>query len=333
MFLKDILTHDPDLTVIFPHRDGSFFLAHQQPNLDLVRFIQDLHAPALTDPTTVMRLEATLSNILLANAPPTQVEGRLLLPPPDPSPLAPWLSRHPPLYLMVATTLLKHVYRLSKAVSLTHSLCPSLLPLLDLDTQDWYAILLELLRQLEDDDFFRVDWPRLEYRQTAELYLDFMPVRCFALHDALLEQFPFLMLFLALLRPEFNLLAADFEAYGLALDPDYLDKSALAELVPTLDFSPLPPPLCWLGAVFQLVLGDTGNLILDTVIDPHDPDLAHFAWPWHSHLHRLKSEWQAAKKSVEHLDCFFDWCAYDYDYSWLTLAVQFILGAGGYDVL
>lgn len=207
-----------------------------------------------------------------------------------------------------------------QALKLIETHFPDLLPSLDSRLDHWTDTFRELLTQIEAADWFEVDWDWLNdlwqmWMQSGEeghqhdfaAYLTGLPVRCYGFTEYDRERYPALAV-LSRLYDEDNTCSIDPD---ILIDLEIYD--ALAETTNeerriqaiNTDYSVYAEPLCWLADFVQVAAGKTGNLLLDTTLDPVDwwPD----QFTWAQDLERVRDAWPEAKPVARRLARFKEW--------------------------
>lgn len=212
---------------------------------------------------------------------------------------------------------------------------------IDLDSYegDWMWLFKEFCFLVEADDWFALDWDKLEYgfglwMQTSDFEykrffsnnLIYIPVQCYGLwgmdnqwnEDALYE--------------------GDYETFGgmdvlmflisecdihldhiLDYDLDFermmwvLENYKRVEVYDSLkgaDFSAYKKPLRFLPDLIGLFTASTFNIILDT---PQGVSNSFHSFRWDADLERLKAAWVEAKPVVKKFNKFSKWLMRDYE--------------------
>lgn len=317
-----------------------------------------------------------------ASRPPTDPAARLLIiRPPDPQPstrqpfdytqdrpavLRPWalLRRLRPVKVSTLAGRLREWRRAIAGLDLLRQHFPDTLRAYDALTEPkWWEILAHLLNQVEESDWFEVDWDLLNiawaWRMEGEAeteadqgtalaaFLVYLPLKLygFSQGDLLHSTLPVELLH-ALLSSQVQavtsslLLALEIydqhfeEVWGLA------ERARAWEILRAVEQNPgrYPEPVRWLPELARWVGHTTHNPILDLVKGADQLDAAApgtTAWPpgrftWANDLAEVKSAWRRARPVIYQLERLERWV--EADASRLSLLYTFF-SEGTYDQL
>jgi hypothetical protein len=197
----------------------------------------------------------------------------------------------------------------------------------------WFEVYCEFLREAEAAGWFEVDWDTLQMWERQWLETGDDECSGFDILSDYLLGIPVLCFGWDVCEPELEMgdpaAIADYPALELlrflVLGPeegrqvsDYLE-----ELLGGLDFYDLEnydrwrarqrleratrrrkPPWRWLAEMADFACDRSGNIILDTTVDNHDPWPRQ--WAWDRDLETIKAAWARAKPTVEHFREFVD---------------------------
>lgn len=184
---------------------------------------------------------------------------------------------------------------------------------------DWDNLLREILEQVEEWDWFSVDWSLLDgdydaWMQSGEedyftQWLEFIPVMRFGFSDyeeSWPDEAPPMALLKGLLDGDWgeDVLTNLIEGYNLAADWGSVYQFELQHRLDTADFSGYPEPLCWLPEMARIACNQTGHELLDFSNYFEDDPVG---YRWDSDLERVKELWQTAKPTVLRMRKFLAW--------------------------
>lgn len=197
----------------------------------------------------------------------------------------------------------------------------------------WFEVYCDFLRAVEAAGWFEPDWDTLqmweqhwmEYGDDENMgfdtlveYLQGIPVLCFGWD---------------VIQPEFELgdpgPIQDYPALELlrflilGTETGREPSERIERLLESLDFYRLDnydcnaahdrlvraaerqkPPWGWLGEMADFACDRSGNIILDTTLDPHEPWPCQ--WTWDRDLEAIKAAWGRARPTVEHFREFVE---------------------------
>lgn len=305
-----------------------------------------------------------------ASRPPTDPAARLLIiRPPEPqsssgqpSLLRPWafLRRLRPVKVSTLAGRLREWRRSIAGLELLWQHFPDTLRAYDALTEPkWWEILAHLLNQVEESDWFEVDWNLLNIAwawwmesdvdsetdggNALAAFLLYLPVKLygFSQSDLLHSTLPVELLH-ALLSPQVQavtsslLLALEIydqhfeEVWGAA------ERARAWEILGAVEQNPgrYPEPVRWLPELARWVGHTTHNPILDLAAGTGHPDTAD-AWPpsrftWANDLAEVQSAWRRARPVIYQLERLERWV--EDDASRLNLLYTFF-SEGTYDQL
>ena len=143
-------------------------------------------------------------------------------------------------------------------------------------------------------------------------YLKEIPVACHCPYPSARVMPMHTHLLMGLFNPRYSLDPAELAHLGLTLPLDF-SRDRLYDIFQMADFSD-EWPLQVIPHITKVLRKETGNPILDCLIDPSDsaePPIA--AYPtrfyWNRDIGRLKAAWQEAQPLVEQIDFFDRWVA------------------------
>ncbi|GIK42421.1 MAG: hypothetical protein BroJett011_62540 [Chloroflexota bacterium] len=201
------------------------------------------------------------------------------------------------------------------------------------EAKDWFEHYCEFLRAVEAKDWFEIDWPTLQmweqnWMETGDDecagfdipsdYLLGIPVYCFGWDvtepelemgdPATIQDYPALeLLRFLVLGTEKGRVVSDYmeqmlETLGFYRLDYYSRNDARARLERAGRRQ--KPPWKWLAEMADFACDRSGNIILDTTVDSHDPWPCR--WTWDKDLETIKGAWARAKPTVEHFREFVD---------------------------
>lgn len=308
-----------------------------------------------------------------ASRPPTDPAARLLIIRPPESPctsssavhppiLRPWafLRRLRPVKISTLAGRLREWRRSSASLELLQQHFPETLRAYDALTEPrWWEILAHLLNQVEENDWFEVDWNLLnmawawwmeedgetgaDQGNALAAFLVYLPLKLygFSQSDLLHATLPVELLH-ALLSPQVEAVTSSLllalEIYDQHFEEVWgaVEQARAWEILRGVEQNPgrYPEPVRWLPELARWVGHTTHNPILDLAAGAGNSDTT-AAWPpsrfaWANDLAEVQSAWRRARPVIYQLERLERWI--EADASRISLLYTFF-SEGSYDQL
>lgn len=205
----------------------------------------------------------------------------------------------------------------------------------------WFENYCEFLRYVEHAGWFEINWDMLQMYEANWLengeddcmghdilvdYVDGIPVKCYGWgavypetewdEESELHGYPALELLRALtFGPEEGRFRSETvdEILERVSERSSLNETDNEQIRRNLERAcqRMKPPWKWLGEMADFAADRSGNVILDTTVDLHEPWPCQ--WTWEKDLDTLRAAWKEAKPVVEHFKDFVQHCSSDDD--------------------
>ncbi len=217
----------------------------------------------------------------------------------------------------------------------------------DANSVGWWEVLGELVRRVEEQEWFEINWPALDdawawWQGDGEkeheddpgshlaVFLEYIPLNMYGFNcQETMYEFPPVELFHALFSTKCTItnisasLLIDIEVYDEEWDevwtPD--DRTRAWALISDIesDSGAWSEPIRWLPEIIRWACHQTGNPILDTIFDPYK-DGPWFLW---EDFQDVSNSWQRARGVINAFQRLMTW--YEKDNSRLSLLSGFLM--------